>query len=1340
MIFSASARRALRIVGLGVVSCAGMLASLSTWAVGLPAFDPQPGLSLGQTITFDARADLVGSTAPQALKANDIDVAPNGSLWVASDHGLLEQAGFGWNVRKVTTPAIGEARRAETISVGVRRVDVDRKTGLIWIVDSNNNLGVREKDGMWRVVAQSVQDFGIHDGRLWVIPTAADPARPRATDGAILTGTRDKYDAFYGWHDHLGKPTAIDVAADGVAWITTSYGLIVRSHDDDGRPGRWTVQNTPACIDPATGSAAGCASAGSSLTDVAVIDNESAWVTGVERAGPFVRLHTNGLRFSLGITDRRALRALGTDDRGHLAALTDTGVPITVPLLATMSAGTMESLATIQNQTERPEQTRMRAFGDGALPVSVTIPAGGKPVDHAAALNPSSDLSMTFSILPPESGPGAGTTPQCVLALRSSQRETFSICLDATQTSLTVRIGNAERVVPVSLGGLSRNGKPIARRFILQTEADEARLYTVDETWKKDATFGIEVIDTAQVRTLTTFSFRNTATDTSPTLRLHIGGRAPDTDLFRGHIGPVRIWRSGNIDPAVLFAAHYAGRWANAQAPAPLDLVLDAPLALVDDKAPSANGADRVKLLSPVNLSGLWYSQEREGEYDQVEMSASRKSLSYSARRIEVLRIATSRADPAKPNATGGVDIFRDGEGGMVETRFIQTGSDTFAGWREPAEGRFPAGFRPFDLKVVAGGDSLQVTDPNTSRTTTYKRIPEASTVGGPRDNVDQPFDNYVGYDLERSWFWDNPDGGTAGGATNPDGSRSGRSAIFSNRPLDTSGQVKDVPSGRKIPWGLLYVPLDKGVSKNTERVIETTRELQDDLRASLGAGADMPEVFSFSASAEFEATTERMESAKSTLAIGDLWFGGYGLVLDPGRISLQPDFRSVVESAAAAAPGQSRAGRIDQLLDTYGTHYTNFVVFGCSARYERRINEESMSREIEKQFDVEAKSSGTISGVTINLEGAFGRGTRSMFEKSEEAKNTEIYTQGATVSFDAEEVTCGEEIVRGNAISRDLRPITDLLSPIHFDSPAVYRELRNAVGLRALERMRAIPDRVAVSDSRVLPDLYVVTLESLSPANLGEDNVVVGSINLSYTPAGARKPRSVSLFNEVAGPNAPRPSAAEGASITIGKRVVLSAGSDVSDAQLIARLTGPSSTSALGEVTQKLDLGQARSTGMYAAEVSAISPDCKCVTACPDGYLDEEGACLKACPNGFDKRGRTCYGSYSRTFYITGPLGMDKCKEQNPSKECYQEDLWAVYVKCDPNFVTWPFGVCQPKCEAFGLEKWGGTNVTCSRPQASRTLSGRSPSNTCPSGATPGVDCARVGIAFSVEKVSYEE
>jgi hypothetical protein len=1322
--FSTFTRGALGLVACGVLGLSlAALACGKAAAQGFAPFDLPPQLSLGPQVNFDTQVDRLETPKADPLKANDIAVAPDGRIWIASDHGLLEQAGYGWDLRPVTPaltkelqekygdgPAYGEKPK---VRVGVRRVDVDPKTGEVWIVDADGRLAVLEKD-VWRLVGTQIRDFGVYDGRIWVIPVI-DPATPRATDGAILTGTREKYEAFYAWNDQLGEPLSIDVAPDGVAWIATSSGLLVRSHDGkNSRPGVWTIQGTPDCVDRRTGSPAACANSGRRLTDVAVIDAESAWITGTDRDGAVTRLFTNGLRLGAGLTERRGFKALASDDRGHLTALSDAGAPVHLPLVLAMTAKAPEGFALVQNETGRPDRATMRLFGEGAPPVVLPVPAAraGAPIDHAAALNPSNDLTIAFSVMPADGGPGAGTAPQCLVSLASSQRETLSICLDAAQARMTVRVGDGERTVPVTLGGVLRDGKPVARRFVLQTELGEARLFTVDETWRPDATFpSIQVIDTATVKPLTSFTFKTIRTDTSSNLRLTFGGRSATADPFRGYLGPVRVWQRGDLDPGVVFRVHDAGRWATAQSPAPLDLIADAPLA----------GEGEARLLSPVDVSGFW-TTDASRTYDQPQIGSETGSMAYSRGRLEVFRIRGSQPDPAAPYRTGGLDVFRDGEGGVVITRFIQTASNSFAGWRHPQTGRFARGVRPFELTVTPTG--IRVSDPNVNeKGTTFERIGEPQSIG-PTQELAHPAENFTGYDIHLVSPMQ-----TSGGA----GSRGN---VFSRTRLDDTGAPVEAPRDRRIPWGVLYVLMDKAKATKSERILETTRELKEDLSASVGVSADMPEVFSFSLSGDFERSVESMVEEEAVLTVGELSHAVYALVLDPARVSLDPTFRSRVEEAAAA-PEAARTARIDEVLDSYGTHYTNFVIFGCRARFERKLTAETISKRLEERFGAQTESSGTVSGVTISVEGEFARGSQAAFDKTVSATDTSITIESGTSSFDAEETTCGESTVRGNPIARDLRPLTDLLSPVFFDDPKIYRDLRNAMGLRAVERLRSLGGRVGVSDASVVPDLFVVTLESLSPANLGNDNAVAGNVSVTYTPSGARKPETVTLWPQ-SGDTVARPSIADGSAVPISKRVFLSVSPQSLDAQLTAELTGVSSREVLGKVTVTLDLAFARARGGFGNQVASISAGCQCVTACPDGYTDEEGACMKTCPADFDTvSGGTCFGSYPRTFYVAWE--MDLCKQQNPSLGCRFEGF-GIYPNCKAGFRSQPFGWCQPICSEFGLTGWGGSDITCSRPEASRTAQGRSPSNSCPAGATPGVDCARVGIAYTVQKVIYED
>lgn len=197
---------------------------------------------------------------------------------------------------------------------------------------------------------------------------------------------------------------------------------------------------------------------------------------------------------------------------------------------------------------------------------------------------------------------------------------------------------------------------------------------------------------------------------------------------------------------------------------------------------------------------------------------------------------------------------------------------------------------------------------------------------------------------------------------------------------------------------------------------------------------------------------------------------------------------------------------------------------------------------------------------------------------------------------------------------------------------------------------------------------------------------------------------------------------------------------------RISAQYTATATRETLSPISIEIDLEDLARKGRDGTNViTALGDDCRCVTACPNGYSDYDGACLKDCPVGpgldFDERGRRCFGTEFPTGYLAG--FKHRCEEQHVSRfpnsdEDACEWVWsslAYFPKCRQNFFRSGIGTCVLDCEKFGLEK-APASVTCLRPQAERSKTARAPGAQCPSGATPGTDCTRVEARFSVTKV----
>jgi hypothetical protein len=441
------------------------------------------------------------------------------------------------------------------------------------------------------------------------------------------------------------------------------------------------------------------------------------------------------------------------------------------------------------------------------------------------------------------------------------------------------------------------------------------------------------------------------------------------------------------------------------------------------------------------------------------------------------------------------------------------------------------------------------------------------------------------------------------------------------------------------------------------------------------------------------------------------------------------------VKRARTELSQSNTTGGLRALIADYGTHYTNSVIYGSRARSEKAISENAIERAVEKQWDVAAKNSATIKGVKVGLDASFGMGANSEFRKSTENTDSKTTVSSGTTSFDTEEVMVGEDPERNTVIALDLRPLTDLLSPVYFDDPYIFIDLRLALSREIARYVGESGGLTGLSDQSLLPNVYAISIDKFVPNELG-DGSVDGKVSMFVRKPGQTVETERVLWQ---GPAA-KPTDAEGGEIIVAKNDFVSlppVGSDLGSIRFEATLQGVNVAATLGKVTQEVPLQQLQEINQVSSSFTSIADGCQCVTACPDGYEDSEGQCLKKCPLGFDAHGGTCYGVKYGDTYAAWDMG--KCKSQHPTAGCVQHGLY-VQEACPENFTEAGFGICMPVCTKFGLDNWGGSRVTCSRPESKRSDSGRSPSNQCAADAAPGNDCSRVKVAYTVTRIKFED
>ena len=1250
--------------------------------------------------TLEPNVRLTGKKERVAIEANDISVGANGEVWVASQHGVFRKKGADWEQVRTTSTTIF----SENI-LWAKRIDVDAQ-GNPWVIDEKGILYKRvysesRKEYDWIRILSEVKDVGAGKTGLWLIPT--DDSRWVKSGGmVVLNASFEGAITPSAWQSALGKPVAVDVDEYSVPHVATASGKLATRLPSGGV---WYERATCVPVD-------GRKCDPTVFSDIAA-SNRALWI-----ASTTATLHYAGEEYSsLGrlLPLAPALKSVASDPLGNLYGINARKEVVFGEISYDyQSGGDVLVAATIGMLP--PELGRMTKFdaSSSVLAVDIPDPKAGE-FDYQAALNPANDLTVSFSIYPP-AAPDAASGSNCIISYRSTRTEYFSICLDALHQKMTVAVGVLKETFPIQLRGetkLDFDGTKftpvdVGRKFIFRSKLGHATMETVSAP--QSVIDGKPNLAKATYTRLAEMDLPANMKFDKGGARLYVGSRDGVADKYQGYLGTVRVF-DGAVEVNNLFAHWRNGEKAVPSLPGYPGLLVEAVLNPQNKEA----GVYSVALNRPIDFSGFWYRLGTGEYYSSRKIDKDPKGPAWRIGRIEVFKIEhVAQASPLSPQR---LRIARDGEGGVVTTSFEQSGEKTYQGWQDPASKQL--GEKGYELSLFDANTVTVRNVANGKELYSLGRVPPYQEKAAPARKIQSSPMNYAGYDILQVSPYMEIDTGNR------------KENVFDD-PGDGATRGDD----RKVPSGLLYTKIDKGEAQNLSHVTESTRQMQEDLALSIGASIEVPEVVAFSRQATFKKEVEEMSNQKSMRARGEMYWAGHALILDPARMKLAAGFLSAVNQAKADLKANSREGLV-RLVNIYGTHYTNHVICGSRARSEKAISEQGVERVVKERWGVEAKNSGTVKGVKLGLDVSFEMGKGSQFHQATVDEKSKTTVASGTTSFDTEEVMVGEDVERCGTIALDLRPLSDLLSPIYFDDPHVYTELRQALTKQIALHVGESAELEGLSNTSFVPIVWSISIDKFIPKKLG-DGSVSGKISLFVLKPGQSSPTQRVLWEGTSG----KPTDAESGEVIIAKNHFISivpTPGNVGSMWIEADLKGADSAGKFTQVTQDIPIGElhALRQSQITGSFTSVADSCTCVTACPEGYEDDSGQCLKKCPDGFTKDGSTCKGVKYMGTYLAGE--MDKCKAQNPTSGCEHHGLYIQPV-CPANYTAVGFGACYPICSKFGLDKWGGTDVNCLRPEKSRTNSGRSPSNQCPTGAVPGNDCSRIKVQYTVTQIKFDE
>lgn len=1199
--------------------------------------------------------------------------------------------------------------------------------GILWRIGAYNSPGgfVIERytrDDKWERISGGAVKIDVGpDGNPWVVN---DIGLIYHWDGSV-------------WHQIGGKASDIAVGSDGTVWIVSA------EDKSKGRPSRLIAWQK-----------------GSS---------EAAWASYTQFPEDF-----QAVNIAAGADGQ----ALLCDNRGRLwRAVIDLREP-ELDLAAATAALEVDKMRDIAAQgpltvTTNQRERRNIALTDGGA-VSVWFLAGGEQTGATGDLVVIDEQTRNLLKgelgdidLEGELGLTLGTTkPGCLLTHRSVRRVRFSLCLSADFSELEMTFGSDVFTAPID--GIA--GIPQHLFLSVAPEGEDQELTA--RLWLNGRALGPWLLG------------KSVQVDPQERTDVLIGALDQGTKVFAGKLGTVRIWADAP-DAAAVNEFPFVHQTAPPALPGYRDLVLEASL---------LPGSNQITMTDPsLSPPRLWTHRSVDvfvpipGQYTATQLEsrgqlAKVQNVTVDFAIPDVYRVRVN--EPKSKGLAPTLTIFKDGESGVAEVTYQQTGRNTYTGIVSPVTGNtgkfataiglekveqaFNGRKRTVELMTLEiGGDRLYAVpdypEPGIDRGS-FKKLADViadarrTQVSAEKVAVSDSFAfenmarsveyNYHGHNVTQM----SPLPGGASSSSNGTEKPYQGKIFHMFDPTDETSREYTVQVPVVIPWGTNYFSIQKGAVHETENVATTTREFQESFGFSLGASIGIPEVASFSNNTSFEKTVQAMREEKRTAIYSNANYTFYALVADRAHLALDAKFILAINDLSSGKLG------FQAFFDTYGTHFANAVAYGQRARFHTLISEEAMKEEISKQWETKSDASATIKGVAFGISTGYKKSNGNSLANQKKFRETVSIVEGGTLSNSSEEMTLGDNQSTVVPVAFDLRPIWQLLSPLYFDDPAIYRDLRSDMQKELFEYAMANVDETVLSDERFLPVVRRVQLNKLMPTGNGSDRPMYGKVEVLVKQGNTLLERKTLWEKAVSEAVVTDPSVtAKAPYFDLSTAYFDYSGTEAALAhvrfEILADLqfTGSSETSK----PQSVEYWAWQFTDQGDFQPITVGKPCTCFTECPTGYTGAGASCLKDCPANFEARGgNTCYGSYDMNFdkpnrgdmYLA--WDMEVCEQEWGKGNCEHlpELLGTVATKCEKNFFRikgWAqystFGICLADCEAHGLNKWAGGNATCRRPTYDRASQDMIPGTlSCPAGhERSNILCPHIALDYKLLRLN---
>lgn len=382
-----------------------------------------------------------------------------------------------------------------------------------------------------------------------------------------------------------------------------------------------------------------------------------------------------------------------------------------------------------------------------------------------------------------------------------------------------------------------------------------------------------------------------------------------------------------------------------------------------------------------------------------------------------------------------------------------------------------------------------------------------------------------------------------------------GSSKMLFDYPDEDSYDYYYSSVGKIIPYGLTLRNDREAMSRARSHHVMSEESHQGAWSNSLGFNVGM-EGASFGLNANFKNESSTMAKTDNLYSIAMAHETKYAVVLDKARMKLNSELEEAVYklrdlwlmrgytqlaslvdgttllnegviNTLHSQKGRNRITRImndtinthewlkpylQEFIETFGTHYPYAVTYGGMAYQKIQYEDSALTNTDGTASDISAGASANLEGATAGFSVGSSESKSEAFSAELKDQSSDVYTVGGDISFSGEQSSWSLPDHSEVPIFLDLRPISELLSPLYFQDSVIWIYLRKHLENELEAYQQSIPrmDK-SIWESDTVETIYefeITSIWTFAPDDPGSDGEWSGSIKVQadatvfpYTP-----------------------------------------------------------------------------------------------------------------------------------------------------------------------------------------------------------------------------------------------